>query len=130
MKDIIVPILRLNKYASPPEKVNNTLFKFFLDRNMDIYPEKNNVLPTGFYLKHVIFNLSPAFDFSKYKCISNTCILKDAEINLNVYCYKKDEKDLYFAKRLDTIEKNTCILFLNIISSSNEENYIFNIIDK
>ena len=130
MKDILLPIIKLNRYALNPEKINNTLFKFFLDRDIEIKPEKNNILPTGFYLKHIEFEIKAGLDLIKYHSISNSCIMKESEIFLNTYCYKKTQKDSYFAQRFDVIQKNTCILYLNIVSSSNEENYIFNITNR
>lgn len=129
LKDIIIPLYKYNKDAKNPEKINRNTYKFFSDFDYELIPERKNFIKTGFFLKDLYAYIIPSDFHKNYDCNPTNEIIYTGEISTNVYCYTKYEKDPYFAVRFKKIEKNTCILYLNIISSSNEENYIFDIIN-
>lgn len=128
-KEIIIPLYKYNKDAINPEKINRNTYKFFNDFEHELIPERKNFIKTGFLLKDIYAYIIPS-DFHKdYECNPINEIIYIGEIGANVYSYAKYKEDPYFAIRFKKVKKNTCILYLNIISSSNEENYIFDIID-
>jgi hypothetical protein len=131
MIDISIPILKINNLAKDPEKVNNNTFKFFSDQNYYILQEMPNLISSGFYLKNILFKIYPSDIYYNINCISSPFVSEDSLISINSYSYEKLIKNKYsdpFAQKRKIIEKNTCILYLSIISSEYEKNYIFDII--
>ena len=128
MNDILLPLYKINILAPDPERVDRNIYKFYSDVDYDIILEKVNIIKSGYYLKNILFNIVPTQIYDKYQSICSAYSSMDSELNINAFCFSKAKQDLFFAQRYKILEKNTCIFYLYIISSSNEENYIFNII--
>ena len=50
MKNITIPLYKINKNAIEPDKISNNIFKFYSDFDYEILPERNNIIKSGFYL--------------------------------------------------------------------------------
>lgn len=129
MSDVLVPLYKINRFAFDPQKVDKNIYKFYSDLDYDIIPEKINIIKSGFYLKNILFNIIPTEIYTDYQSITYTYASENCELNINAFCCTKYKQDLYFAQRYKVLKKNTCIFYLHLVSSSNEENYIFNIIN-
>lgn len=66
--------------------------------------------------------------YIEYKSISYPFISEKHEIGVMSYCFQKKRQDLYFPDKYKIIKKNTCILYLKILSLDNEKDYIFDTI--
>ena len=130
MKDIILPLYKTNRNAISPDKISNNTFKFYSNFDYEILPESSNIIKTGFYLKNINFCICPTNIFMNYKCIPIGFCSDNSSLDINSYCYSlKDKNNIHFAEIGKILPKMSCIFYLNIVSSSNEENYIFNIIN-
>ena len=129
MKDILLPLYKINTFAPNPERVSKNVYKFYSDFDYDIIPEKLNTIKSGYYLKNILFQILPTPIYDKYQCTISAYSSTDSELNIDAFCFSKAKQDLFFAQRYKILEKNTCIFYLYIVSSSNEENYIFNIVN-
>ena len=129
MNDILLPLYKINALAPDPERVSKNVYKFYSDMDYDIIPEKMNTIKSGYYLKNILFQILPTQIDDKYQCMSSSYSSTDSELNINVFCFSKAKQDLFFAQRYKILEKNTCIFYIYIVSSPNEENYIFNIVN-
>jgi hypothetical protein len=128
MKDIVIPIYPTAIDFNMPNKINRTFFEIKTHIESEIIPNKIITLKAGFYFKDFYYQIIPSDFFGENKIISNGKISINKEPSLQYFLFSKDKKDEFFSPRYEKIEKNTCIFYINILSSSNEENYIFNIV--
>jgi hypothetical protein len=129
MKDITIPINQIHENAILPERISQNYYKCFSAYDKDIIPETTSRLEAGFYLPNIYFNIIPSNIYNKYNCIPTNNILCNSNLYIEAYCYKKKEKQEYFSLIYKNIPKNTCIFYIKLLSSSNEENYILNIVN-
>jgi len=126
--EILLPIYKTSSIIFPPERIYKNFYRFFSNIDYEIINERENIISSGFFLKNITFLVTPSDIYKKYNMIASSFISDGAELAVNAVCYKKNKKDPFFAERYKVIEKKTCIFYLNILSSSNEEDYIFNIV--
>ena len=129
--NVQIPILKLNIGAKDPEKINNNTFKFFADYDYEIIPEQVNLINSGFFLKNIMFKITPSDIYKNLNCICNEFISDSNLLCLNAFSYEKIIKNKYadpFAIKRKIIEKDTCIFYLSIVTSEYEKNYIFDIV--
>lgn len=130
MKDVIIPLYKISRSVKNPDKISNNTFKFYSDFDYEILAERNNLIKSGFYLRNIDFCIIATDFYKKYNSIPTSFCSNNSSLDINIYCYTlKDKNNHFFAERGKILEKNTCIFYLNIVSSSNEENYIFDIIN-
>jgi hypothetical protein len=128
MKDIIIPINQIHENAIPPERVALNYYKFFSCYNNDIIPSRLCTIQSGFYLSNIYFNIIPSEIYKKYDCTPINNILYNSNVFIEVFSYKKEPKQEHFSLIYKNIPKNTCIFYIKLLSFSNEENYILNIV--
>ena len=130
MKNITIPLYKINKNAIEPDKISNNIFKFYSDFDYEILPERNNIIKSGFYLKGIDFLVSPTNIYSKYNSIVSSFASNDSHLDINIYCYTlKDKNNFHFAEMGKILQKKSCIFYLSLVVSNYEENYIFDIIN-
>lgn len=130
MKNITIPLYKINKNAIEPDKISNNIFKFYSDFDYEILPERNNIIKSGFYLKGIDFLVSPTNIYSKYNSIVSSFASNDSHLDINIYCHTlKDKNNFHFAEIGKVLQKKSCIFYLSIVVSNYEENYIFDIIN-
>jgi hypothetical protein len=130
MKNKEIIIHRLNRSAQDPKKISSNIFEFYADKDHEIINKKNNIIHSGFYLSGLNYMVTPSNIYLKYDCIPYSYQTSQSEISINAYCYSKNNSDKHFATRYKILPKGSCILYITIVSSSYEENYNLNIIDR
>ena len=130
MKNQEITIYRLNRLAQNPKKINNNVFEFYADKDYEIVNEKNNTIHSGFYLANLNYVVNPSDIYLKYDCIPYSYQTSNSNIHISAYCYSKNNSDKHFATRYKILPKSSCILYVTIVSSTYEENYNLNIIDR
>ena len=125
MRDIVIPIFNTDISFNTPQKINRTLFQINSYKEVEIIPNKVTTINAGFYFKDFYYEIIPSDYFSKNKILCNARISKDTEPSVECFLFSENKKDKFFSPIYKKIEKNTCIFYINILGSKDEENYIF-----
>jgi len=123
-------IYKINKIAKDPEKITKNIFKFFSYRDYEIGSKKDFSISSGFMIDNIIYNITPSDCFRDFNCVASSFFSENPNLDINVHYVSKDIQDTYFPIRYKILPKNTCIFYLTIVSYPNEENIVFNVIDK
>jgi hypothetical protein len=130
MKEKILTIYKLNKFAQDPKKINRNTFEFYADKDHEIINKKNNTIHSGFYIQDADHIVVPSNIYIRYNLIPYSYQAKESELAINAYCHTENVSDKHFATRYKIIHKSSCIFYVTIVESEYEENYNLNIINR